>query len=202
MPLRRVHAAYLLTGLFLAGEPARAQDARAGSPPTQAERSATTGHVFKVVVWYERKRPFETFQHRAYDVSKGEYTWKVDDWVEMVGREYPGYDVNVQEVVIGGGDPATEVASVVGEEKLRLARIILQKYGVRRGGLATAGAGRSRSNRSPFRHEVFKPVAPLGSASVTRFPALGASGTSSPYPMRSAGGFLSPNPFPYPRPHP
>ena len=44
---------------------------------------------FKVVVWYRKSDPLGTFKYEIYDVRKGEYTPKVDEWVKDVQNEIP-----------------------------------------------------------------------------------------------------------------
>ena len=80
------------------------------------------------MIWYDRSRPFETFRHRAYDVGKGEYTRAVDDWMALMERSYPGYTVSVHDLPAAEGDPAERIAAAVEEEKLALARFILEKH--------------------------------------------------------------------------
>jgi hypothetical protein len=171
--------------------------AQAADRPQAALERAEAPTVFKVVIWYDRSRPFDTFRSQAYNLARGEYTQAVEDWRVMLERSYPGYTVLVRDVAVTGGDPAQKVAATVDDEKYALARLILQKYRVENGNNATYDAGyhglanlttpRRNANGYPFKNPI--PGAP-------RLPYFGGpSGASRP-------SYLYPNPFPYPRPHP
>ena len=57
--------------------------ARSGSRPAGGRAD------FKVVVWYRRNDSLGTFKYEIYDVRKGEYTAKVDEWVEGRAGQVP-----------------------------------------------------------------------------------------------------------------
>jgi hypothetical protein len=155
---------------------------------------------FKVVTWYDRDRPFDSFRYRAYDVGKGEYTKAVDDWRSLMDRKYPGYTVTVLDVAVTEGDPARKIAEAVEEQKYILAKAILRGTGIgseRRGfssrysyssgylGFGSPPSPRRSTSGSPFKNSVPR-----------SFSQRGASDAHSrPWD-------LYPNPFPYPRPHP
>ena len=62
-----------------------------GTSPSQSprprHRRPSPRVDFKVVVWYRRDRPLETFKYQIYDLRKGEYTPAVDDWLELMRIE-------------------------------------------------------------------------------------------------------------------
>jgi hypothetical protein len=169
--------------------------ARAAEPPDAGPAPSAAG-VFKLLMWYDRARPFDSFQYRAYDVERGEYTKAVEDWVALVRREYPHYAVSVRDVTVAPGDPPTTIARVAEDEKLALARLILRRYSIggdfgRFGynsgysGIGTRPGAAPGASPSPFANPIPR-----------AFPPLGAAGTTPPpsYPF--------PHPMPYPRPHP
>ena len=68
---------------------------------SESSRSARgdAGHTdFRVVVWYRRDRPLETFKYQVYDVRKGQYTPAVDAWIQLLRTKYPAYDITIREV--------------------------------------------------------------------------------------------------------
>ncbi len=74
-------------------------------------RAQTTAD-FKVIVWYNKVDALKTFQYQIYDVRKGEFTSKVDDWIKDVQVRYPAYVVIVREVDLGREKGATEMLNV------------------------------------------------------------------------------------------
>ena len=60
--------------------------------------SAGQSVQFKVVVWYLKSDPIGTFKYEVYDLRIGQYTPKVDEWVNDVQKKYPGYFVAVRAV--------------------------------------------------------------------------------------------------------
>ncbi len=155
--------------------------ARSSSRPA-GQRAA--GRVdFKVVVWYRKNDSLGTFKYQVYDVQKGEYTAKVDEWVKDVQAKYPGYYVVVRDVDLTREKGETEmlkVGSVIDRELVVAAGLA---------GIAI-GAGR-RSNWTPF----FGPGGGSTSTTANRTPGL----------IRSPGGnrdFLAPTPVPFPVPVP
>jgi hypothetical protein len=74
---------------------------------------------FKVAVWYRKKDSLGTFQYQIYDVRKGEYTAKVDEWAKDVQTRYPGYYVVVRDVDLTrekGETDLLKVGSVIDRE--------------------------------------------------------------------------------------
>jgi hypothetical protein len=192
MPPRRPLAVLLAAFLIATGTPSRADLA----PPAEAP-AATGAAAIKLVLWYDRARPFETFRFRAYDLGKGEYTKAVDDWMALMERSYPGYTVAVRDLPAMEGDPAGRIAAAVEDEKLALARLILEKYsmGSPRRNL-TYGSGYSGFSWSPQSSVLNRNVSPFANAIPRSLYPLGAAHTVPSQP------YLFPTPMPYPRPHP
>jgi hypothetical protein len=182
----------LLTGILTTlGLRSPAADAPVPGPPPPP-----TASVYKLVLWYHRARPFDSFQYRAYNVTRGQYTKAVDDWMALMNREFPRYAVAVRELTLTEGEAARKLAAAVEDEKLKLAQRILQKYAIGDGrrpsgyqsgylGIGTPPGAERKANQTPFEHPIPNRFPPLGSARMTPSP-----------------GYLYPNPWPYPRPHP
>ena len=117
----RLPLAALLAGFLLAtGIRSRAELAPA---PGTAPSAGTP--AIKLVIWYDRALPFETFRYRAYDIRKGQYTKAVDNWMALMERSYRGYTVLVRDLQVAEGDSAGRIAAAVEDERLALARLIL-----------------------------------------------------------------------------
>jgi hypothetical protein len=67
---------------------------------------------FKVLVWYNRSDALGTFQYQIYDVRKGQYTARVDDWIKDVQAQYPAYYVVVRDVDLNRERGKTEMLKV------------------------------------------------------------------------------------------
>jgi len=169
---------------------------RADLPEAPQPEAAGTA-VFKLVIWYDRSRPFETYRYRAYNLGKGEYTKAVGDWMALMERSYPGYTVLVREVAVTEGDPADKVTAAVADEKLALAKSIMQANGFGVPGRRSEyGSGYSGLSWSPQTTAPRRDASSFKNATPGSFSPLGAAHTvpSPTYPF--------PNPMPYPRPHP
>jgi hypothetical protein len=170
--------------------------ARAADPPAAGPPPPSAPSVYKLVLWYDRTRPFDSFQYRAYNVTRGQYTKAVDDWMALMRRDFPRYTVAVRDLTLPEGDPAGKIAAAVEDEKLALAKSILQRYAIgekrRRSGYDSGYMGvwappaaQRKASGTPFEHPIPKSFPELGSARMT-----------------PSGGYLFPHPWPYPRPHP
>jgi hypothetical protein len=82
-----------------------------GEAAAHSGRPAITAD-FKVLVWYNRSDPLGTFQYQVYDVRKGQYTAKVDDWIRDVQAKYPLYYVAVRAVDLNREKGKTEMLKV------------------------------------------------------------------------------------------
>lgn len=112
-----VWTALIISSIALAG-PAWADGEGEGAASAQ-------GRVdYKVVVWYRKSDPIDTFKYQSYDLRKNEYTPAVDDWVELMRTQYPNYEVVVRDVDISRETGPTEkrkVGSVIHRELLSAA---------------------------------------------------------------------------------
>jgi hypothetical protein len=138
---------------------------------------------FKVAVWYRKKDPLGTFKYQIYDVQKGEYTAKVDEWAKDVQTKYPGYYVVVRDVDLTrekGETDMLKVGSVIDRELTVAASFAGIDY----------RPGR-RSEHDPF----FGLGAGRQSTTTNRAPGLIQS------PSRDRD-YLTPNPTPFPVPVP
>jgi len=155
-----------------------------GRPAAKSE-----GADFKVVVWFRRDRPLDTFKYQVYDLRKGQYTAAVDAWVEHLRTKYTAYDVKIHEVDLASEEGATEmlkVGSVIKRELMAAAALegVVIGYGVPGFHLPpiTPGTGLAVPARS-------RQPATQG-ATLDRSSYSNPPGPSFPFPM------------PYPRPHP
>ena len=114
----------LIALLAIACSTAGASGPQANPPGRPA---ATPGHTdFKVVVWYRRDRPLDTFKYQVYDLRKGQYTPAVDVWIQLPRTKYPGYDVTIREVDLAREQGETEslkVGSVIKRELMAAAAL-------------------------------------------------------------------------------
>jgi len=151
---------------------------------------ATPGHTdFKVVVWYRRDRPLDTFKYQVYDVRKSQYTPAVDAWLQLLRTKYPAYDVTIREVDLAREQGETEslkVGSVIKRELLAAAARegIVIGYGV--AGFQLPTIAPKTGLAAPAR---ISQAAPQGTT-LDRSSYLNPPGSTFPFPM------------PYPRPHP
>jgi hypothetical protein len=177
----------LIVLLAIACSTAGASGPQANPPGRPA---ATPGHTdFKVVVWYRRDRPLDTFKYQVYDVRKGQYTPAVDVWIQLLRTKYPAYDVMIREV-----DPAREQGET---ESLKVGSVIKRE-------LLAAAALEGIVIGDTVPRLQLRTIAPrTGLAAPARI--------SQPAPQGATLGGSSylnppwpsfPFPMPYPRPHP
>jgi hypothetical protein len=100
-----------MTLLVLSAIPSAARACGPGEAAVHSQRSRTTAD-FKVLVWYNRSDALGTFQYQMYDVRKGQYTAKVDDWIKNVEAKYPAYYVVVRDVDLSREQGKTEMLKV------------------------------------------------------------------------------------------
>jgi hypothetical protein len=177
-------ALMLLIAALLVGLVPRAQSTP--PKPNDAPRSAD----FRVVVWYRRDQPLETFKYQAYDQRKGEYTPAVDDWITLLRTKYPAYQVRVRNVFLDrekGATEALKVGSVIREELL--------------GAAALQGVFLGTPALGPPTRPLFPRIEARAAPAVLGRPTpAGAAFPDRSYLNPPAPGF--PVPVPYPRPHP
>jgi len=178
----------LIVLLAIASSTAGASGPQANPPGRPA---ATSGHTeFKVVVWFRRDRPLDTFNYQVYDLRKGQYTAAVDAWVELLHTKYTAYDVKIHEVDLASEEGETEslkVGSVIKRELMAAAA----REGV------VVGYGVSGFQVRTIAPRTGLPAAP---GMIGRPAPLGASFRGSNELNPPGPSF--PVPVPYPRPHP
>jgi len=158
------------------------------SPGRPAAASGQTD--FKVVVWYRRDRPLDTFKYQIYDVRKGQYTPAVDAWLQLLRTRYPAYDVSIREVDLTRAQGATEslkVGSVIKRELLAAAALEGIVIGDGLPGLQVRSVA-PRTGLPAARGTIGRPALPGSSL-------RGSNDLNPPGPS-------FPVPVPYPRPHP
>jgi hypothetical protein len=164
--------------------PGVAQPARDDGRPPQ-HRPAMSKADLRVVIWYARARPLETFDYRVYDLRKGEYTPRVDDWLALVRRQYPGYAAYTRDVDLARERGATD--------RLKAGSAVLREFYV-----LAAERGYDLSPLLPSRRGTSAP--PSMPHALTPLPQLRLPEMSpATTPLLPEG---SPFPYPYPRPHP
>jgi hypothetical protein len=111
-----VRTALIFLAFALAAAAEGPGEAAAHSRP---ETAASKAADFKVVVWYRKDDSLATFKYEIYDLRKGEYTPKVDEWIKNVQAKFPAYYVTVRNVDLKREKGETErlkVGSVVKRE--------------------------------------------------------------------------------------
>jgi hypothetical protein len=174
----------LLIAALLAGVVPRAQS----TPPKPNDAPGSAD--FRIVVWYHRDQPLETFKYQVYDQRKGEYTHAVDDWITLLRTKYPAYQVRVRNMSLDrvkGATEALKVGSVIREELLAAAAL----EGVFLGVPSLGPSARPLFPRAEVAPApaVFRRPSPPGVAFPDRS-YLNPPGPSFPFPV------------PYPRPRP
>ncbi len=158
------------------------------SPPGQSGGAATSTD-FKVVVWYSRDRPLETFKYQIYDVRKGEYTPAVDAWLQLMRTKYTSHYVTLREVNLADEKGKTEMLKVGAVVKRELAAAaamegVVVGYGLPGYKLPTIAT----TTTVPVPAGVSRTAPPGGLYGGPSY--LNPPGASFPFPV------------PYPRPHP
>jgi hypothetical protein len=163
---------------------------RKPAPAMQAQSPAAHQADFKLVVWFHHDRPLETFKYQAYDVRKGEYTPKVDEWLELMRSKYRGYEVIVREVDLSREKGATELLKVGAVIKRELlAAAALQGVFVGEPGMTVTARPPSLQPGRRVSPDLLRGPAPL------RRGMPGSLDLNPPAPS-------FPVPMPYSRPHP
>ncbi len=134
--------------------------------------------------WFERRNPLFTVQLQIYDVTRGEYTRAVDDWLATMKTSYPGYAAFVRDYHATRkqlGEHVSQDLLIIGGPNL--GHGLHDTYGL------LGPSGRSMG----FYHPITSLPSSDTSSAMWRNPAS----RSPSYPSSS-----SPFPVPYPRPHP
>jgi hypothetical protein len=152
---------------------------KAAAQDRAAEDARPAPHVdLKILFWYDRNHPLESFKQQVYDVRKGEYTPRVDAWLAMVKKQHPHYVAYVREIDLArfrGTNDSLKAGDAIIAEFLAVAF---------ENGVDLTGPPRIYAGARPT--ERAKPL--IRGSSAPAFLAPGAG--SSPFPI------------PYPRPHP
>jgi hypothetical protein len=87
----------------------------------------------RIVFWYDRARPLDTFKFQSYDLRKHQYTPEVERWATMTRQKYPGFEVYTRDV-----DLTREVGQT---DNLKIGSAITREFmvlGARHGPTGTA----------------------------------------------------------------
>jgi hypothetical protein len=87
--------------------------------PGEAAAHSAPRADFKVAVWYRKSDSLGTFKYEIYDLRKGEYSPKVDEWANELKTKYPAYYVVVRDVDLKrekGSTDLLKVGSVIDRE--------------------------------------------------------------------------------------
>jgi len=184
------HGRLALVALSLLALPSGVAFARGpGEAAGRGVQRAAGAVEFKVLVWYRRSEPLSTFKSEIYDLRKGEYTSKVDDWIEDVRAKYPAFYAVVRDVDLKREQGETEllkVGSVISRELVVAA------------GSAGVVLGSGRIGPRPADYGVFR-TAPAASIDrgLGRVPgSVGSLGGDRDYVKPSPMSFPVPVPFP------
>lgn len=184
----------LLAVLLIAGLPSAAQE------PAPASRPAPPAE-YKIVFWFVKRDPIDTFRHRVYDVRKGEYTPAVDQWLAMMAKQYPAYEAYVRDLHLVPGQPEkAQVSQAITRELY----VTAAYYGGVPAEVLMSPAGRGRAYPGP--DLTIGSGSPVGGSgfrmSLKPVPRVdGSPGSGAGVPLAPAG-YPFPVPYPYPRPHP
>ncbi len=135
----------------------------------------------RLVFWYERARPLDTFKFQSYDLRKKQFTPEVERWMVLMKRKYPGYDVYTREIDLSQEHGATDnlkIGSAITREFL--------SFGALHGASFAGYSGPSPNILSGTKPSTFHTIPRVGNG------PLGLSAPPALYPV----------PMPYPRPHP
>jgi hypothetical protein len=177
----------LIVFLAIACSTAGAAGPQANAPGATVATPRLTD--FKVVLWYRRDRPLDTFKYQIYDLRKGQYTPAFDAWVQLLRTKYTAYHVTVRDVVLEDETGETEmlkVGAVVKRELMAAAALegVVVGYGVP--GFQLPAIAPRTDLAAPSR--ISQPATP--GAAFGRSSYLNPPWPSFPFPM------------PYPKPHP
>jgi hypothetical protein len=159
-------------------------DAPAEAKGREQAVAVGTGPDVRIVFWYDRKRPLETFRHQVYDLRKHEYTPAVERWFKRMRERYEGYDAYSRDIVVEREHGDTEKHKI-GSAIVREFLVVGSAYGYDFGGFA-AGGSRGPGGVSSFHPTPSRPLPRVGTS-----PFIPVA-PSVPFPV----------PYPYPRPHP
>ncbi|QEH34933.1 hypothetical protein OJF2_34780 [Aquisphaera giovannonii] len=174
----RIPLVLISTAIAAAQSPAQPQPQPAAKPAPAI--------AYKVVVYYRRDRPLDTFQYQVYDLRRGEYTKAVRDWEALMESRFPNYEVRVRPVDLSREKGRTEklkLGAVIQRELFAAAA--LQGVFIGAPPMITPGASASR-----------------GLAPAPRLPGLSPLGGGYTPLNLGPPPYTFPVPVPYPRPFP
>lgn len=149
---------------------------RAPSAAASAPLPVVSHPNYKIVYWFDPRRPLDTFRHQEYDVRKGQFRPEVQRWVAETRKAFPSFDVYIRDVDLSqfrGNTEAHKIGAAVISEFTAVAASH---------GYDLSVAPSPRVNSRPM------PLTTYDSTIV--LPRAVAPPPSSPFPE------------PYPRPHP
>jgi hypothetical protein len=162
-------------------------EGEAFGPGEAAQRSNARQRAdYKVLIWYRKTDSLATFKYEIYDLRKGEYTVKVDDWIKDVRVKYPAYYVALRDVELAREKGKTEL--------LKVGSVINRELAVA-ASLAGIAIGPGQSDSRPMGYGVFSGAPAAGSNRVSglgRMPS--ARGVDRQYLNQS----ITPYPIPVP----
>src|SRR5262249_32781724 len=56
--------------------------------------------ALRIVFWYDRDRPLDTFRYRVYDLRKNEFTPEVERWLADVRARFPRFEAYTRDVIL------------------------------------------------------------------------------------------------------
>jgi hypothetical protein len=141
---------------------------------------------YRVVFWYDRARPLDTFKYQAYDLRKGQFTPEVERWLALMKEKYPNYNAYTRDIDLTREQGDTEKHKI-GSAIVREFVVLGTAHGYDFAGVSPGARpplSAPAMTRSEARPSVFRPMP--GSST-----PLFTPGTSPPPTF--------PVPFPFPR---
>jgi hypothetical protein len=156
---------------------------RATAAPARPDEPGRAAPEYKVAFWYDRSRPVATFQHKTYDLRKGEYpAEKVERWLARMAADFPRYAAYVKDVHLDrepGANDQQKLAHAIQRELKPFVEREIQSL---------------RLLNSSLRDSSPRPTSPSPGQPL-RFERFDPGRYAMPRPS-------FPQPVPYPRPHP
>ena len=139
------------------------------------------GGEIRIVYWFDKGRPLDTFKFQAYDLRKTEFTPDVERWLSATKAKFPAYEVYTRDVDLSRERGETDKLKI-GSAIVREFLIVGDQHGYTFGPYSGPSVGRTEvvqpRQMRPITRSGMPPLNPV------------MPSTSSPFP------------FPYPRPHP
>ena len=103
-----------------------------------------SGGEIRILFWFDRARPLDTFKFQAYDLRKQEFTPAVEGWIKATRDTSPGYDAYTRDVDLARERGETEnlkIGSVITREFIRVGDRIGYQFGTYSGVVSGAAGG-------------------------------------------------------------